>query len=473
MGHRDVALMAHLMRRAGFGASYEELEARVAAKGYETTVEELLDPDSHGIPPVDELLMARFHPEIELPTNLVGATNFMYHMLNTQRPLEEKMTLFWHMVFATGNSKIDNPPEMVHQFAMFRKRGLRNYQELLVELAKDPAMIYWLDNNVNHKKAPNENWGRELLELFSMGQGNYTEKDVFECSRAFTGWTINHKIPQVPFGRYVWQFEYKEEDHDDGEKVFLGQRGRFNGEDIIDIIVQEPATARFIARHLYNFFVADEVQVPSWKDIPPRDPEAMQALADTFVSSGYDIRSTLRMLFNSEFFKDEKVWFARVKSPAEVVAGTIRLVVGEDFRGAKPGLMKIAQESEYLGQELINPPSVEGWHTGQEWIDSGALLQRINFVSDKLGDPTMPGVRAVIDRLSARERMSAEEFVEGCLELIGPLRVGEETRQELVEHAKGEGEIRRGATEEERRIFGQRVAQMLQLIAATGEYQFC
>ena len=472
MADKDIALMGHLMRRAGFGASYEEMEARVA-KGYEATVEELLDPDTYEIPPVDEVLMARFHPDIEFPgPHLLGAINFMYHLIHTQRPLEEKMTLFWHMVFATGNSKLDAAYDMVRQLAMFRKRGLGNYQELLVELAKDPAMILWLDNNVNHKKAPNENWGRELLELFSMGQGNYTEKDVFECSRAFTGWTLKPKIPREPYGRHLWQFEYKEEDHDDGGKVFLGQRGRFNGEDIIDIIVRQPATARFIARHLYNFFVADEVQVPSWKDIPPRDPEAVQALADTFVSSGYDIRSTLRMLFNSEFFKDEKVWFARVKSPAEVVAGTIRLV-GEDFREPKPGLIEIAQESEYQGQELINPPSVEGWHTGQEWIDSGALLQRVNFVSDKLGDPTMPGVRAVIDRLSARERMSAEEFVEGCLELIGPLRVGEETRRELVEHAKGEGEIRRGATEEERRAFGQRVAQMLQLIASTREYQFC
>ena len=469
--NKDIELMAHLMRRAGFGASYDELEARVA-KGYEATVEELLDPDAHEIPLVDELLMARFHPDCELLANPPeGASNFMYHMINTQRPLEEKMTLFWHMVFATGYSKLDAAPDIIGQLAMFRKRGLGNYQELLVELAKDPAMIFWLDNNVNHKKAPNENWGRELLELFSMGQGNYTEKDVFECSRAFTGWTITPKIPRFPYARHKWGFEYKEEDHDDTEKVFLGQRGRFNGEDIIDIVVQEPATARFIARHLYNFFVADEVQVPSWKDVPPRDPEAVQAIADVFVSSGYDIRSTLRMLFNSAFFKDEKVWFGKVKNPAEVVAGTIRLV-GERLE-PQPGLEQVAQEPEYQGQELINPPSVEGWHTGTEWINTGSLLRRVNFVSDRFGNTSLPGVKAVIDRLSARERMSAEEFVEGCLELIGPLRVGEETHRELVEHAKGEGEIRRGVTEEERRVFGQRVTQMLQLISATREYQFC
>ena len=471
MTDKKVALMAHLMRRTGFGASYDELEDR-AAKGYQATVEELLDPDAHEIPSVNELLMARFHPNLEFPPGQMGGSNFMYHLIHTQRPLEEKITLFWHMVFATGYAKIENADELIRQLAMFRKHGLGSYRELLVELARDPAMIYWLDNNVNHKDAPNENWGRELLELFSMGQGNYTEKDVFECSRAFTGWTLKPKIPRAPYNKHLWEFEYKEDDHDGGEKVFLGQRGRFNGEDIIDIIVRQPATARFIARHLYNFFVADEVQVPSWKDVPPRDPEAVQAIADTFVSSGYDIRSTLRMLFNSHFFKDEKVWFARVKSPAEMVAGTIRLV-GEDFREPKRGLLLIAQASEYQGQELTNPPSVEGWHTGQEWIDSGALLERVNFVADKLGDTSLPGVKSIIDRLSVREGMSAEEFVDSCLELIGPLRFEEETRREMVEHAKGGGEIRRGDTEKERRAFGQRVAQMLQLISATREYQFC
>ena len=166
----------------------------------------------------------------------------MYYFVTSQRPLEEKMALFWHMLFATGNNKIDNPTEMKRQYRMFRARSLGSYRDLLVELAKDPAMIFWLDNNYNHKDAPNENWGRELLELFSMGQGNYTEEDVYECARAFTGWTISPKLPRGPVTRFLWGFEYKPEDHDDSEKVFLGQRGRFNGEDVIDIIVRQPAT---------------------------------------------------------------------------------------------------------------------------------------------------------------------------------------------------------------------------------------
>ena len=141
---------------------------------------------------------------------------------------------------------------------MFRRQGLGSFSDLLVELAKNPAMIYWLDNNGNHKGSINENWGRELLELFSMGVGNYTEDDIKEASRAFTGWTIAPKIPKQPLGRYYWSFQYRPEDHDDGEKTFLGHKGRFNGSDIIEIIVQQPATAKFLCRHLYNFFVADE-----------------------------------------------------------------------------------------------------------------------------------------------------------------------------------------------------------------------
>ena len=216
-------------------------------------------------------------------------------------------------------------------------------------------MIFWLDNNENHKRAPNENWGRELLELFSMGQGNYTEDDVKMAARAFTGWTILPKIPRTPYQRHHWKFIYKAEDHDHGEKTFLGHTGRFNGEDIIDIVVDQPATANFMARHLYNFFVADEVQVPSWLDVPPKDPEAVEAIAKVFVESEFDIKTTLRFLLNSDFFKDESVWFAKVKNPAEVVAGTIRLI--GDFQEPRPGVLPMGLEGTYQGQDLINPPA--------------------------------------------------------------------------------------------------------------------
>ena len=466
----NISLMAHLMRRAGFGASRDELEERVA-KGYEATVEELLNPERFNIPEVDRDILTRYFPGLELPgAPSNGASQVIYHMITSKRPLEEKMTLFWHQLFATGNSKIDNPPEMTRQIDMFRRCGMGNYRDLLVELAKDPAMIYWLDNNENHKDAPNENWGRELLELFSMGQGNYTEQDVYECSRAFTGWTIAPKIPRLPLNRFLWSFQYKAEDHDDTEKVFLGHRGAFNGEDIIDIIVRQPATARFIARHFYNFFVADEPQVPAWQHTPPRDPAAINIIGDAFLTSGYDIRSTLRVLFNSDFFKSESARWAKVKSPAEVVVGVTRLV--GDFQFPRPGLMPIAEETEYQGQELINPPSVEGWHTGAEWIDSGALVRRINFAGDRLSNINLPGVQSMVGWVKAQGNTTPTEFVDSCLDVIGPLEVTNTSRQELITLAQQQGGDLRWDTDQVSSNSAQRIGDMLALIAASREFQF-
>ena len=469
MAHNDgIGLMAHLMRRAGFGAHPDELEKRLP-DGYEQTVEELTDPDRFGIPRVDRDILYRFYPSLEMPGSPAnGRSHFIYHMINSSRPLEEKMVLFWHMVFATGNSKIDNPPELMVQFDMFREYGMGSFRDLLVQLAQNPAMIFWLDNNENHRDAPNENWGRELLELFSMGVGNYTEKDVFECARAFTGWTMRHKIPRLPVGRFFWGFQYKPEDHDDGEKLFLGQRGRFNGEDIIDIVARQPATARFIARHLYNFFVADDVQVSAWQQTPHRDPVALNFIADAFVSSRYDIRSTLRALFNSDFFKSEQAWWAKVKSPAEVVAGTMRMV--GDFQFPRPGLQPIGDEPGYQGQELINPPSVEGWHTGAEWIDSGSLVRRINFAADRFSNIELPGVASLINRVRARGRLSPEELVDLCVDLMGPMEVGEGTRRELLTQADLGGDL--SWDTEHAAASASRVGDMLALIAASREFQF-
>jgi uncharacterized protein (DUF1800 family) len=458
--------MAHLMRRAGFGASREELEAR-AAKGYEATVEELLNPEAE---PVDRLEFLRYHPGFWKPITSpgMGMAAWFHTMLNTKRPLEEKMVLFWHHIFATGQSKIDNWHELINQVDMFREHALGNYRDLLIALAKNPAMIYWLDNCDNHAHAVNENWGRELLELFSMGVGNYTETDVREASRAFTGWTIAQAPPRGYYNRWDWEFEYNDEDHDDGEKTFLGHTGNFNGEDIIDIIVQQPACHRFIARHLYNFFVADEPQVPAWQTTPPRDPQAIDTLATAFRESHYDIRATLRVLFNSDFFKNAR--FARIKSPAELVVGIMRLVGGFEFPG--PGIGNLAKNPTYMGQELLNPPSVEGWHTGVEWINSGTLMKRINFAASMLGDTSRPGIRAIIARLKAQGDLSPEAFVDGCLDLIGPLEVQPEVRQRLIDHAK-EGNGLRWGTEQEVSASTKRVGEMLQLIASLREFQYC
>ena len=381
------------------------------------------------------------------------------------------MALFWHGILCTGNSKCEHCKQVQLQLDMFRRFGMGSFPNLLLELSRDPAMIFYLDNCMSHRGAINENYGRELLELFSLGIGmdghpNYTEDDVQVCARAFTGWTITNAIPRYPYARYDSQFIYNPDDHDDSEKTFLGETGRWNGEDVIEIIARQPATARFISRHLYNFFVTDEPGVPAWQGTPPQDPEAIKMLEDEYFRSHYDIRSMLRLLFNSEFFKNAR--FAKVKSPAEAVIGTMRLV--GDFTSPIPkhGITPITMEMRYMGQDLLDPPTVEGWHTGKEWIDSGTLVERINFAADQVGNTRLPGVRSIIDRLSSEgPSMSPVRLVDGCLDMLGGYELAEETRSKLVAHAESGGELRIGTEE-----FARRVGQTLQLIVATQEYQF-
>ena len=352
---------------------------------------------------------------------------------------------------------------------MFRTNGLGSFANLLHGLAKDPAMMFYLDNCMSHKDAINENWGRELLELFSLGAGmdgqaNYSEDDVKEAARAFTGWTVTNSIPRYPYAKYPAKFMYDPSDHDDGEKTFLGETGRLNGEDIINIIVKQPSCARFISRHLYNFFVADEPQVPAWQITPPIDPVAIKMLEDEYFRSNYDIRSMMRLLFNSDFFKDAR--FAKVKSPTETVVGTMRLV--GDFTSPKPGLNALALNIRYMGQDLMNPPTVEGWHTGKEWVDSGSLVERINFAADQVGNTNHPGIQTIISRLSSGSPTpSADGLIDGCLEMLGAYELTDETREQLVALVQSEGELRTDSEE-----FAPRVGRLLQSIVATTEYLF-
>ena len=466
MDDHDIALMAHLMRRVGFGAQYHELEAR-AAKGYETTVEALLHPEDH--PNGLELDLAERY-FIEWNHFTRGVPEYMaWRMINSQSPLEEKMVLFWHGVLCTADSKVQNYTTLYEEIEMFRRCGMGSFRDLLVEISRDPAMVDFLDNRLSRKGAINENYGRELLELFSMGVGmdgqfNYTEQDVKECARAFTGWTIGRPIPNQPYGRYAAEFVYNPDDHDEGEKTFLGRTGHFNGEDVIDIICQQPATARFISRHLYNYFIADEAQVPSWMDTTPQDPETIKQLEDAYFQSGYNIRAMLRVLFHSEAFKNAR--FAKIKSPVETVIGTLRLI--GDWTEPKPGMEPIFDEMKHMGQELLNPPSVEGWHTGREWIDGGTLVERINFTADRVGDITYPGVQDIIKALASEgSTIAPDALVDGCLRLLGHYALAEETRNMLVEQARKHGTLHTTSA-----AFPQHVAQMLQMIVATKEYLY-
>src|SRR4030095_6037176 len=242
MPQQDLTLMAHLLRRAGFGATRDELEAS-AAKGYEARVEELLHPgDPQAIP---EDIIRRYHvDQSELRQLDAAGANWLYRMITTKCPLEEKIALFWHSLFATGYAKLNQARVLLNQIDMFRRYGLGRFDRLLVELSKDPAMIIWLDNNNNHKGAINENYGRELLELFSLGIGHYTEQDIKEYARAFTGWTLGHAEYMAmrasrdsiwPYSRINWHFQYRDYDHDGGVKTLLGETGRCNREDNIHI----------------------------------------------------------------------------------------------------------------------------------------------------------------------------------------------------------------------------------------------
>lgn len=465
MSDTQLQLMAHLMRRAGFGASRSELETRLEAS-YEETVEELLNPQAQE--PVDIHEFLRYYPLWWKPGTMFGNGHapWVWQMINTRAPLQEKLCLFYHQLFATGVAKVDHYDEIADMIEIFRTKGLGSYRDILVEMAKSPAMIFWLDNNENRATSVNENWGRELLELFTMGVGNYSETDVRECSRAFTGWTLTHKLPRFHMGRWDWEFEFRPQDHDYGEKTFLGRVGNFDGEEIIDIILEQPATATFIARHLYSFFVADEPQVPAWSVTPPGDPVALEAIASELMRTNYDIGGALRLIFNSDFFKIAQ--FKKIKNPTEVVVGTLRLVGGAER--PMPETMDWAMEITNMGQDLLNPPSVEGWHSGVEWVNSGTLMKRTNFVAEMIDDPTRPGVKEIIERVK-QAGDSPESVVDACLDVMGPLTVSEDLRQELVDHAaslrqnSGNGN---GATS-----FGEdELAEILQLVVSTRDYQF-
>ena len=210
--------------------------------------------------------------------------------------------------------------------------------------------------------------------------------------------------------------------------------------------------------------------VPSWTLSEPRDPEAIKILEKAYFDSGYEIGAMLKALFTSDFFKSEAVHFAKVKSPADVVIGTVRLV--KEHTEPKPGLFFVAMEPKYMGLDLLNPPTVEGWHTGPEWINSGSLIDRINFASGMLGNTELPGVMSLIQRLMAQgETMNADQLVDGCLGLVGPMTVADETRNELVTHVSEGGELRHGS-DAERADFTRRAGETFQMIATTSEFQF-
>jgi len=317
-------------------------------------------------------------------------------MLTTKRPLEEKLTLFWHGHFATGDVKVRDSRMMLQQNEMLRAHAAGSFRDLLIGILKDPAMLVYLDNGENVKKHPNENFGRELLELFTMGVGNYTERDVREAARSFTGWTND-----------VLAFKFDAEQHDFGDKAFLGRTGSFDGEDIIDAILRQPVTAEFVAAKLYRFFVRDEMSAP-----------VKTSLGRTFRDGGYQLKPLLTQIFLSKDFYSSKSDATQIKSPVALVVSTYRKMGLREL----PTIPDFGRMTAGLGQTLFDPPNVAGWAGGRTWITPATLFQRGNVFRDVLfpdvksfraPDRSMPPIYARVGEQIAKGKNITEATKDG------------------------------------------------------------
>ena len=317
-------------------------------------------------------------------------------MLTTKRPLEEKLTLFWHGHFATGDVKVRDSRMMLQQNEMLRAHAAGSFRDLLIGILKDPAMLVYLDNGENVKKHPNENFGRELLELFTMGVGSYTERDVREAARSFTGWTND-----------VLAFKFDAEQHDFGDKAFLGRTGSFDGEDIIDAILRQPVTAEFVAAKLYRFFVRDEMSAP-----------VKTSLGRTFRDSGYQLKPLLTQIFLSKDFYSSKSDATQIKSPVALVVSTYRKMGLREL----PTIPDFGRMTAGLGQTLFDPPNVAGWAGGRTWITPATLFQRGNVFRDVLfpdvksfraPDRSMPPIYARVGEQIAKGKNITEATKDG------------------------------------------------------------
>ncbi|MBD5633607.1 MAG: DUF1800 domain-containing protein [Candidatus Eremiobacteraeota bacterium] len=341
---------AHLLRRAGFGGTPAEID-RASALGAQAAVDALLHPVEPEVAFADyPSTAALFDPKTRTATAQMW---WLDRMLRTQRPLNEKMTLFWHGHFATSITKV--PANlMVGQIDLLRGLALGHFHDLLLAVSKDPAMLVWLDNRYNNKAHPNENYAREVMELFALGLGNYTEDDVKNAARAFTGWTLDKNQA----------FAFRPAQHDDGPKTFLGRTGNLTGEDIVATIVAQPIHQRFICRKLLEYFVYSDPE-----------PELVDALARTYALSGYNIAKTVATILRSNVFYSTRAYRALPKSPIEFAVGTLRFMQVREVPKDTIGWL------QRMGQVPLAPPSVKGWDGGPMWVNTSTLLARFNYVS--------------------------------------------------------------------------------------------
>ncbi|WP_081411640.1 DUF1800 domain-containing protein [Chryseobacterium gregarium] len=353
----------HLLWRAGFGADLSQLED-LKNKDTGTLLSDLLKEDgftdiSYETPDTEtaeymndpspaekkkqmQKIIRQQNEELNL--------NFLDRMVHSREQMKEKMAFFWHGHFA---SRGQNPRFNRQILNIIRKNAMGNFKDLLFEVSQAPAMLNFLNNQQNKKDHPNENFAREVMELFTMGRGNYTENDIREGARAFTGWGYDKEGNFIERGKL----------HDEGIKTFLGKTGNFTGTDALNLILEQQATSRFITAKIYRFFV---------NDTP--DEGIIQKLSENFYQSGYDIRKLMIEIFSSKWFYDRKNIGNRIKSPVELMAGMMR-TLPMDIRNPE----NLIVYQKLLGQMLLNPPNVSGWPNGKSWIDSSTLMLRLQI----------------------------------------------------------------------------------------------
>ena len=383
----------HLLWRTGFGASADEIQ-QVTQDGLDKTLDRLLSPpqESAEFTKANALLrQAAFDSG-----NIADLKAWWLHrMVASANPLVEKLTLLWHNHFATSNAKVDSVPLMATQNELMRRESLGSFRRVLHDIAKDVAMLVWLDSNSNRKRHPNENFAREVMELFSLGVGNYSERDIQEAARAFTGWHVRND-----------EFWFNAIQHDTGEKIVFTKPGNFDGGDVIELCLEHPACPRFLAFKLLRQFVE-----------PSPSREQIDTLAARIRTHNFEWRPILRELFSSRMFFSERVRQSIIKSPVELLLGAVRQLQ------AKPNLQSLSRLSAELGQDIFEPPTVKGWDGGRLWISSTTLIQRANFAtallkSNQLGSVSLGDLRV-------------EDEVNYFVELLLARDVGPESIAEL------------------------------------------
>ena len=405
----DASRAGHLLRRAGFGASPDALAEAIKA-GPGATLDRLFNFDPAGDP--FNNILEQGAGLVSLRENNEAAEWWIFRMLNTPRPLQEKVALFWHNHFATSGSKIYSGYVMAAQIELFRQKGLGSFRDLLVEVGHDPAMLWWLDGNNSKKEGPNENYGREVMELFTLGVGHYTEQDVKQLSRAFTGWRLEgddkHK-----------RAEFRKEDFDDGEKTLFGQKGKYDSESAVDLLLTRPEASNHIARKLLRDFVH-----------PRPTDEQVGHYAKRLVEHKWEIRPALREMMADRLFYSGWAYRSRIKSPAELCVGGALSVGG----GAKAKARFLREQMEKMGQKLLFPPNVKGWDGDQAWINANTVIVRFNFGMRlfKQDNDVFEESSDLAQQMREKGEATPEKVVDYFADLLLDGRVPDAMRKELI-----------------------------------------